>query len=134
MLLIEQRVFDEQRICGAFGVFPILVNLEQPGGSLVYTNISQLFEAFWRQTLEPIAINIASAISGWALPRTTDCVVDAEHYIRPPLGERATAYATLFNLVDPVTGQRAMEIDEIRAVENMGDAAATADSTSGVPG
>lgn len=132
MALLELRIFDEQKICAAMGVFPILVNLEQPGGSLVYTNISQLFEALWRQTLEPMATNIASAISGWALPATIDVLFDSEHYVRPPLAERATAYATLFAIQDPATGQRAIEVDEIRAVENLGDAVATGITTSGV--
>jgi HK97 family phage portal protein len=131
MALLELRVFDEQRICGAFGVFPILVNLDQPGGSLIYTNITQLFEAFWRQTLEPIAVNISSAISGWALPRTTDCLFDSEKYIRPPMAERANAYSTLFNIVDPATGQRAIEVEEIRAIENFGDADVLGITTSG---
>jgi HK97 family phage portal protein len=134
MALLDLRVFDEQRICAAFGVFPIMVNLDQPGGSMTYTNLSQLFEAFWRQTLEPLAHNISSALSGWALPRTTDIFFDSEKYIRAPLPERAGAYSTLFNLQDPVTGRRAIEVDEIRAIENFGDADAVAVTTSGVAG
>lgn len=132
MALLDLRVFSEQRICAAFGVFPIMVNLDQPGGSLTYQNLSQIFEAFWRQTLDPIANNLSSALSAWALPRTQDCFFDSEKYVRPPLAERATAYATLFGIQDPLTGRRAIEVEEIRSVENFGDAEAMGVATSGV--
>src|SRR5262249_17013868 len=47
MALLDLRVFDEQRICAAFGVPPYLVGLPQSEG-LTYANATSLFDYHWR--------------------------------------------------------------------------------------
>lgn len=118
MALLDLRIFDETRICASFGVPPFLVGLPQPSG-LVYSNASSLFDYFWRACLRPLAQSIASALSQWALPLGTGIEFNRDEFVRPEFGERVNAYATLFNLVDPVTGQRGITIDEMRALERL---------------
>ena len=116
MALLDLRVFDEQRIAAAFGVPAFLVGLPMADG-LVYSNATALFDFFWRATLRPFAQTIASALSAWALPLGQTLEFDPDKFTQPPLAERAATYATLFNIYDPATGKRAIEIDEIRARE-----------------
>lgn len=118
MALLDLRVFDEQRICAAFGVPPYLVGLPQAEG-LTYANATSLFDYFWRSALRPKVRHIAAAISGWALPRGQRIEFNADEFTRPDFGERATAYSTLFNIFDPQTGERAITVPEIRAAERL---------------
>jgi len=124
MALLDLRIFDEQRISSAFGVPPFLIGLPQAAG-LVYSNASELFSFHWRSMLRPLAQTIASALSNWALALGQRLEFDPDKYTQPPLAERANTYSTLFNIYDPATGKRAIEIDEIRARERFdpGDAA-----------
>ncbi len=119
MALLDLRVFDEQRICAALGVPPYLVGLPQAQG-MTYSNATSLFDYHWRATLRPMAQTIASAISAWALPVGQRIEFNRDEYVRPDVGERVTAYNTLFNIYDPGTGERAMTIAEIRAAERLG--------------
>jgi hypothetical protein len=67
--------------------------------------------------LRPLAQTIASALSAWALPLGQTLEFDPDRYVQPPLAARATTYATLFNIYDQATGERAITIPEIRARE-----------------
>jgi HK97 family phage portal protein len=116
MALLDLRVFDEQRISSAFGVPPFLVGLPQADG-LVYSNAEALFDFHWRSMLRPLAQTFASALSAWALPLGQKLEFDPDRYTQPPLATRASTYSTLFNLLDPATGERAITIPEIRARE-----------------
>lgn len=128
MALLELREFDERRICAAFGVPGYLVNVAMADG-LTYANASQLFMHHWQATLRPLAQAIAEAWSQWLLPRGNRLEFNPDRYVQPPLDERAQAYQTLFNLVDPASGQRAMTIPEIRAAERMTPDPSVADLT-----
>lgn len=114
MALLDLRVFDEQRICAAFGVPPFLVGLPQAEG-LTYANATSLFDFHWRATLRPMASFISEALSSWLLPRGWRIEFNRDEYVRPALGERATAYATLHGIED-ATG-RVLNADEIRQTE-----------------
>lgn len=118
MALLELRVFDETRICSVLGVPPFLVGLPQPSG-LTYANATSLFDFHWRGTLRPMAQSIANALSLWALPGDVRIEFNRDEYVRPEFGERVTAYSTLFGMVDPATGARAITIDEVRALERL---------------
>jgi HK97 family phage portal protein len=120
MALLDLRVFDEQRIAAAFGVPPFLVGLPQPGG-MTYANAESLFDFHWRATLRPMANALTAAWSSWLLSRGTRMELNHDEYVRPGPNERASYYGTLFGIVDPVTGQRAITVDEIRAAERFGD-------------
>src|SRR5436190_14830886 len=130
MCLLDLRVFDEQRIAAAFGVPAFLVGLPQAQG-LTYSNAESLYDFHWRSMLRPMAQTIASALSAWALPAGQKLEFDPDRYTQPPLAERAQTYSTLFNIFDPVTGERAITIDEIRARERFspGDASSALELT-----
>jgi len=119
MALLELRQFDEGRICALLGVPPFLVGLPSGGDSMTYSNVSSLFDYHWRATLRPIAGALSDAISGWALPGARGLEFNRDEYVRPGLGERAQAYTMLYSITDPVTGQHAITIDEIRALERL---------------
>ena len=116
MALLDLDIWNSQMICAAFGVPAYLVNLEQPG-NLTYANSRDLFSFHWRATLRPHAQTIANGLSAWALPMGTRIEFNPDRYTQPELSERAATYAVLFNIVDPQTGERAISIPEIRAME-----------------
>lgn len=118
MALLGLREFDERRIASAFGVPGYLVNVSMAQG-LTYTNASQLFQHHWTATLRPVATMISETWSNWLLPRGTMIEFNPERYVEPPFSERGLGYQYMFNLVDPVTGRRAIEVEEIRAAERL---------------
>lgn len=117
MALLEMRVFDETRIASALGCPPYLVGLPQPEG-LTYNNGQALFDFHWRATLRAMAVNVASAISGWALPRGQRMEFNRDAYVQPDPESRARTYQTMFNIVDE-KGNRAITVDEIRMAERL---------------
>lgn len=115
MALLEMRVFDETRIASALGVPPYLVGLPQPEG-LTYNNGQALFDFHWRATLRAMAVNVASAFSGWALPRGSRMEFNRDAYVQADPESRSRTYQTMFNIVDE-KGNRAITVDEIRLAE-----------------
>ena len=81
MLLLGIREFDAKAICGAFGVPSVLLNLSGPGG-LTYSNVSLLYDLWWRSELSYVAGKISGALSQW-LPRGSFCYFDATELLRP---------------------------------------------------
>jgi len=114
MALLGLREFDERRIAAAFGIPGYLINVSMAQG-LTYTNASQLFQHHWATTLRPMAQMMSESWSRWLLPHGTVIEFNPDQYVRPPMTEQALAYQYLFNLVDPVSGRRAIEVEEIRA-------------------
>jgi phage portal protein BeeE len=112
MMMLEQRIFDETRICAALGVPPYLVGLPQPGG-LTYANAINLLDFHWRTTLRTAANAVMAALSFWVLPRGTRVEMNRDDYVRADDLTRAQTDQVLFNLVDE-NGNRAKTIDEIR--------------------
>lgn len=109
--LLDLRSFDEQRIASTFGVPLWLVGLPVNDG-LTYSTVADTFDFFWRATLRPLAYNIASALSGWALPRGSTLRFASEQLVEPPISERANMYATMIDsgMITP---------SEARAMEHM---------------
>lgn len=107
--LLDLRSFDEQRIASTFGVPLWLVGLPVNDG-LTYSTVADTFDFFWRATLRPLAYNVASALSGWALPRGSLLRFASEQLIEPPISERSGMYATLIDagVITP-SEARAME-------------------------
>jgi HK97 family phage portal protein len=91
MALLSLREFDEQRIAAGMGVPALFVGLAQPG-HMNYTSTEMLADFFYRNTLRPLARNLANALSGWLLPRGTNMVFDASEYLEPTLAMLITAY------------------------------------------
>lgn len=118
MALLELREFDERRICAAFGCPAYLVNVEQNGG-MTYANASDLRIQHWQTTLRVLADMLATGWSSFLLPRGTRMEFNPDRYVQPAFGERVGAYQTMFGMVDPATGERAMTIPEIRSAERL---------------
>ena len=116
--LLEIREFDERRVAAAFGVPAYLLNVAMASG-LTYTNAESLFRHHWAATLRPLANLLAEAWSTWLLPHGSRIEFNPDRYTQPPLGERVQAWQTMFNIVDPLTGERAITLDEIRTAERM---------------
>ena len=117
MALLDLRVFDEQRIAGAFGVPAYLVGLPQPGG-FTYVNATSLFDYHWRATLRPMANSIGQAMSRWLLPRGKSIEFNRDEYVRPGLEDRAQSYQILHDIQDE-TGP-VLTVEEIRRQEHFG--------------
>lgn len=119
MALIELRQFDEARISTLLCVPPTLLALPSGEGSLVYRNAEGIYDFHWRAYLRPKAQTIMEAISNWSLPSTQRVELNRDEYVRPAFPERVAGWATLFNIHDEQTGERAMSIEEIRAAERL---------------
>lgn len=117
MALLELREFDERRIAAAFGVPAYLLNIEQQG--LTYANASQLFAHHWAATLRVLADLLAAAWSPWLLPHGSRLEFNPDRYVQPPMAERVAAWSTMHAIQDPVSGARAITVEEIRAAERM---------------
>lgn len=128
MALIEISQFTDSRIAILLGVPPFLAGLPSGGDSMTYSNVSALFDYHDRSALKPFATDVMSALSQWALPRGSSVELNRDEYSRPPLAERANAYATLAAIEDE-TG-RAITVAEIRAMERLNSATPTVAASS----
>ena len=72
-----------------------------------------------------------AALSGWALPRGTQVELNRDEYVAAEPLERAQTAQILAAIVDPVTGQPALSVQEIRAAERL-DNSTPSDVSSGV--
>jgi HK97 family phage portal protein len=137
MALLELRQFDEARIATLLGVPPTLLSLPTGDTSMTYRNAESIYDFHWRASLKPKADKITEAISNWALPRGQTIELNRDAYVRPPLSERINAWNVAFNMHDPVTGKRLLELEEIRAIERFTtaqEAASAPSQSSVVPG
>jgi HK97 family phage portal protein len=66
MEFIEARHVAAREIALAFGVPPMLLGI--PGDN-TYSNYREANLAFWRQTVLPLVMKMASALSAWLGPR-----------------------------------------------------------------
>jgi HK97 family phage portal protein len=131
MALLELSGFNESRIAYLLGVPAFIVGLPTNSDSMTYSNVTQLFDAYWRLGLRPKAQMVMSALSGWLLPRGTRVELNRDEFVQPEPLERAQTAQILAGIVDPVTGRPALTVDEIRAAERL-DNSAPADIASGV--
>jgi phage portal protein BeeE len=113
MALLDMRIFDEQRIAGAFGVNPSMVNLPAPEG-LTYSNRVDLRTEHHIVTLRPTASKIGNAMSSWALPGFVTLKLNASEYVQGSVRDRVETYLPLATAVDPTTGRPILSAEELR--------------------
>jgi HK97 family phage portal protein len=101
MALLDLQKFNEAQIAVALGVQPVQVALPSGGDPMTYSNVNSLFDYHWRSGLRPLAQTVMAGLSEWN------------------------------GIVDPVTGQPALTVAEIRASERF-DNSSPADLASGV--
>lgn len=119
MALLELRQFDEARIATLLCVPPTLLGLPTGEGSLVYQNVTSIYDFHWRAYIRPKAATIMEALSQWALPNGQKVELNRDEYVRPAFPERINAWSQLFAIFDPATGERAVTIEEIRDAERL---------------
>ena len=130
MALVELERYHDARIANLLGVPPFLVGLPT-GDPMTYRNVTNLFDYYWRDGLRPKAQIVMSALSGWLLPRGTRVELNRDEFVQPDPLVRAQTAQILAGIVDPVTGQQAITVAEIRAAERL-DNATPADVQQGV--
>jgi HK97 family phage portal protein len=123
MALVELSQLTESRIAVLLGVPPFLVGLPSGGDPMTYANVTQIFDFHWRAGLRPQAQTVMAALSQWLLPRGTRVEVNRDAYIQPEPYQRAQTAQILNGLVDPVSGQQALTVAEIRQAERIDDGA-----------
>lgn len=131
MGLVELSRFNESRIAALIGVPAFLVGLPSGGDSMTYSNVTSLFDHHWRAYLRPKATPVMAALSQWLLPRLTRVELNRDEYVQPGPYERAQTAQILAGIVDPVSGQQALTVQEIRAAERLTNTA-PADLAAGV--
>jgi HK97 family phage portal protein len=122
---------EEGRIAHLLGVPSELVGIPTSTDPMTYKNVTMWFDLHWRSGLRPKAQAIMAALSGWALPRGTSVELNRDEYVAAEPLERAQTAQILFGIQDPVTGKRALEVDEIRDSERL-DNSTPSDVSSGV--
>ena len=96
---------------------PYIVGVEQPGGSMTYSNLHQLTSGWWRIGLRPLARKITSAMSSWLLPYGTAMELNRDEFVRPAdPAMLAQYYSTMANIQD-ADGYPALTVNEIRVAE-----------------
>src|SRR5579875_1416758 len=133
LTLLELSQYSEARVAVLCGVPPFLLGLPMAQGeSLTYANVEQLFEHHERASLRPKSTFVMKALSEWLLPTGRSVEQNRSSYSQPGMLERAQAYSFYYNMVDPATGERALSIEEIRAMERFeGTTGTTAGEAAG---
>jgi hypothetical protein len=98
---------------------------------MTYKTVKDIFDFHWRAGLKPKAQTVMSALSGWLLPRGTRVELNRDSYVEPAPLIRAQTAQILNSIVDPVTGQQALTVEEIRNAERL-DNSTPADVSAGV--
>ena len=125
MALTDLSKMTESRIAVLLGVPPFLVGLPSGGDPMTYANVTSIFDYHWRAGLRPQAQAVMAALSQWLLPRGTNVEVNRDAYIQPEPYQRAQTAEILNRIVDPVSGQPALSVQEIRAAERIDEGALT---------
>jgi hypothetical protein len=128
--LLDLLRFNQSRIAELLGIPPVIVGLPAGGDPMTYRNVAMLYDQHWRSGLRPKAAKVMAALSGWALPRATTVEVNSDDYVQGEPLERAQAYQILASILDPVTGQPAMTVQEIRTAERL-DTSTPTDTPTG---
>jgi hypothetical protein len=79
---------------------------------MTYSNVTSLFDFHDRASLKPKAVQVMTALSGWALPRGQSVELNRDEYSRPAFKERAEANNILFQA-------GALSVEEWRVMERL---------------
>ncbi len=131
MALTDLLDKQEGRIAHLLGVPSELVGIPTSTDAMTYKNVTMWFDMHWRTGLRPKAQKVMAALSGWALPRGTQVELNRDEYVAAEPLERAQTAQILNAIVDPVTGQPALSVQEIRDAERL-DNSTPSDVSSGV--
>src|SRR4029077_9626041 len=122
---------QENRICQLLDYPSELAGVPTNTDPMTYKNMTMWLDLHWRIGLRAKATRMMQALSGWALPRGTWVELNRDEYVEPEPLERAQTAQILASIVDPVTGQQALTVQEIRDAERL-DNSSPSDISSGV--
>jgi HK97 family phage portal protein len=122
---------EEGRIAHLLGVPSELLGIPTSTDPMTYKNVTMWFDMHWRTGLRPKAQHVMAALSGFLLPRGTNVELNRDEYVAAEPLERAQTAQILNSIVDPVTGQPALSVQEIRDSERL-DNSTPSDVASGV--
>jgi HK97 family phage portal protein len=122
---------QENRICQLLDYPSELAGVPTNTDPMTYKNMTMWLDLHWRIGLRAKATRLMQALSGWALPRGTWVELNRDEYVAAEPLERAQTAQILNSIVDPVTGQQALTVQEIRDAERL-DNSSPSDISSGV--
>jgi phage portal protein BeeE len=117
--LASARSYIATEIARACGIPAYYIDAET-GSSMTYSNAVNQRQTLLDFSLIPLMTSISERLSmPDFVPSSQVVKYDLSDYLRGSDLERANIYKTLNSIVDPVTGQPAITVDEIRQAEEM---------------
>ena len=117
--LASARSYIATEIARATGIPAYYIDAET-GSSMTYSNAVNQRSTLLDFSLIPLMTSISERLSmPDFVPSSQEVKYDLTDYLRGSDLERANIYKTLNSIVDPVTGQPAMTVDEIRQAEEL---------------
>ena len=117
--LASARSYIATEIARATGIPAYYIDAET-GSSMTYSNAVNQRSTLLDFSLIPLMTSISERLSmPDFVPSSQEVKYDLSDYLRGSDLERANIYKTLNSIVDPVTGQPAMTVDEIRQAEEL---------------
>ena len=117
--LASARSYIATEIARACGIPAYYIDAET-GSSMTYSNAVNQRQTLLDFSLIPLMTSISERLSmPDFVPSSQEVKYDLSDYLRGSDLERANIYKTLNSIVDPVTGQPAITVEEIRQSEEM---------------
>ena len=117
--LSAARSYIATEIARACGIPAYYIDAET-GSSMTYSNAVNQRQTLLDFSLIPLMTSISERLSmPDFVPSSQEVKYDLSDYLRGSDLERANIYKTLNSIVDPVTGQPAITVDEIRQAEEL---------------
>ncbi|CAB4145339.1 portal_HK97, phage portal protein, HK97 family [uncultured Caudovirales phage] len=117
--LNQARSYVSTELARATGIPAYYVDAET-GSSMTYSNATNQRQSLLDFSLIPLMTSISERLSmPDFVPQSQEVKYDLSDYLRGSDLERANIYKTLNSIVDPVTGNPAITVDEIRQAEEM---------------
>ena len=117
--LNQARSYVATELARALGIPAYYVDAET-GSSMTYSNATNQRQTLLDFSLIPIMTSIQERLSmPDFVPQSQEVKYNLSDYLRGSDLERANIYKILSSIVDPVTGQPAMTVDEIRQTEEL---------------
>ena len=117
--LASARSYIATEIARACGIPAYYIDAET-GSSMTYSNAVNQRQTLLDFSLIPLMTSISERLSmPDFVPSSQEVKFDLSDYLRGSDLERANIYKVLNSIVDPVTGQPALTVDEIRQSEDM---------------
>ena len=117
--LASARSYIATEIARACGIPAYYIDAET-GSSMTYSNAVNQRQTLLDFSLIPLMTSISERLSmPDFVPSSQEVRYDLSDYLRGSDLERANIYKVLNSIVDPVTGQSALTVDEIREAEDM---------------